>query len=308
MVANVEDMVSVRKPPWHLVGTVVENVMTAQEALKLGGLDWNVALHPLKVYMGADASPRYLGVPDRFGVIRDTDTSVLGIVGKDYVPFQNSEAFEFFDNLVDSGEAKYETAGSLRGGQVVWLTARMPHDIVVAGVDAHRAYLLITTSHDGSRAITAAVVYVRVECENTLNMALTGAARRWSVRHTSSAEGKLAEARETLGMSFKYAAEFESEVEKLIAADFTEQEFRRMVDALVPDTPRRQTKVDTLVWAFVESPNLENVRGTKWAALNAFGEYGDWLRNPRTDESRLIGTWYGGASKLRDRAHAYLVS
>lgn len=302
MPAEVESMFSAREIPWHRIGTIVDGVLTAEEALETGGLDWEVELRPLKVYMGdRPDSSRYVSVDDRLGLVRNTDHAVLGVVGTNYVPFQNHQAFEFFDNLVDSGEAKYETAGSLRGGKWVWLTAKVPQHISIGGVDEHEVYLLLSTSHDGSRAITVSVTPVRVVCTNTLNFALRQAKRKWSVRHISTADQRLQEAREAIGMTFRYLDTFQAEAEELLAQAFTEKEFTKLVEQLIPDRPRKEKVVDILRQDFVEGPTLENVRGTKWAALNAVGEYFDWLREPRTAEAQVMGIWDGVAMKMKDR-------
>lgn len=302
MPAEIENMFSVREVPWHRIGTIVEETVTAKEALELGGLDWEVDLRPLKAYLGHDHRPQYVTVEDRMGIVRNTDLSVLGVVGTNYVPFQNYQAFEFFDNLVDSGEAKYETAGSLRGGKWVWLTAKVPQHISIGGIDDHEVYLLLSTSHDGSRAITVSVTPVRVVCANTLNAALRGAKRKWSVRHISTAGQRLEEAREAIGMTFKYLDAFQEEAEELLSQEFTESEFAKLVDQLIPDRPRKETTVEVLRMNFAEGPTLENVRGTKWAAYNAVGEYFDWLREPRTNEAQVLGIWDGVALKMKDKA------
>lgn len=302
MPAEVESMFSAREVPWHGLGEIVEGALTARDALKMAGLDWEVELRPLRAYMGHDARPQYVTVEDRLGVVRDSDQKVLGIVGTNYVPFQNGQAFEFFDNIVDSGEAKYETAGSLRGGKWVWLTAKIPEHINVGGIDPHEMYLLLSTSHDGSRAITAAVTPVRVVCANTANMALRGAVRKWSIRHIATAEQRFAEARDSLGMTFAYMEKFQAQAEELLVQPFTDHEFERLVETLIPDKPRKESVTEALRFAFNESPTLENVRGTKWAAFNAVSEYFDWLREPRSPEAQVTAIWDGVALQMKDEA------
>ena len=41
-------------------------------------------------------------------------------MGNRYTPIQNLECFDFMDTVVDDSNAKYETAGSLYDGRVVW--------------------------------------------------------------------------------------------------------------------------------------------------------------------------------------------
>ena len=141
--------------PWHGLGTKVLEVQTAEKALKLGGLDWLVEKVP-----AWDQLPdgEFVQVPGGFYVRRTEDNKILGRVGGDYNPIQNVEAFTFFDQLVDSGEAKYETAGSLFGGKKIWLTAQIGDTFDVCGED-YKGYLLISNTHDGSRSFTAALCW-----------------------------------------------------------------------------------------------------------------------------------------------------
>ena len=184
--------------PWHGMGKRVDHLLTADEALTEGGLNWLVEKVPA-YDMHPDGS--FVQIPDNYNIRRDEDLKVLGRVGGDYTPIQNHEAFSFFDALVDSGEAKYETAGSLFGGKKIWLTAKLP-DFTVCGEEFH-GYLLLSTTHDGSRALRAATTMIRAVCNNTVTMGFSGAKTTWSLHHKTTLEGKVQEARETLQMAHK---------------------------------------------------------------------------------------------------------
>ena len=116
------------QPPWHGVGTPVEGAMTAKEAIQHAKLDWEVLLYPC--FIGdtpcKDGESEYsIVMDDRFVLARDYDQRVYNIVSSRYRPIQNYECFEFFDSVVQSDAAKYHTVGSLRGGAVVWLLAKL---------------------------------------------------------------------------------------------------------------------------------------------------------------------------------------
>jgi phage/plasmid-like protein (TIGR03299 family) len=310
----VETMVSVREVPWHGLGTVVDDKLTAKDALRAAGLNWTVAKVPM--YVGgkegdlpeddAEGTIPVVRVPDKFGMQRSKDHQILGVVGADYTPLQNAEAFDFMDALVDSGEAKYETAGALRGGRWVWVMMTTPRGIKINGSDEVNLYLLLFNSHDGSRSITAAATPVRVVCQNTLNLGLQAARRRWSVRHVAGGmDGRLDEARRSLGLSFEYFDEFERIAERLAAEEFSQAKYEKLVQRLTDVNPQREG----LLVAYETSQAVGGgIRETKWGALNLVGEYYDHLRGPRTPHAQLMGSWVGLGVRQRDRALDLLTS
>lgn len=119
--------------PWHGLGTRVDHITTASEAIELAGLDWEVEPTPIYTKQGND----FVQVPKRASITRKTDGKSFGVVSNGYKPVQNHESFTFFDNLVDSGDAKYETAGALSGGQRIWITAKIGDTMQIAGEDSH---------------------------------------------------------------------------------------------------------------------------------------------------------------------------
>lgn len=299
MPADVESMFSVREVPWHGFGTIVEEQLTAEEALKASGLDWTVEKSPVYVKTGE----RYTKVPRKFLNVRSTDQKVLGAVGGAYTVLQNEDAFAFADGLVDSGEAKYETAGSLKGGQKVWVMMTIPSGIQIAGEDVD-LYLALQNSHDGKSAVTVMVTPVRVVCTNTLNLALERAQRTWSVRHVGDLDGRIAEARRALDLTFSYVEEFKTVGEQLAASPFSPREFARLVQQLEPN----EKSQDLMIEAYQESPNLANIRETKWGALNSIGEYADWIRPQRSPEARYKNATTGVGRKMRDAAMEILTA
>ena len=75
----------------------------------------------------------------------------LGVVGPTYRPLQNTEAFDFFDPIIGQEQALFETAGSLGNGERVWVLAKAPGEIRVAGDDCCSKYLLLSNSHNSQR-------------------------------------------------------------------------------------------------------------------------------------------------------------
>ena len=295
---------SFREPAWHGLGTVFTNEVKTSEMLDLANLsNWNVRLEDLEIptHLTSDKSYQYVV---RTNPTDSTQTDVLGVVGQRYVPLQNEDLFAFGDNILDGG-GRWETAGSIRGGRVVFGSLALERETVLdpSGVaDKVKTYLLINTSHDGSIAIQASITPVRVVCANTLNLALgsirknKGVKQSFKIRHTQSAEGKIAIAREALGLANVYMDEFDKMAQELFAKEITAQQFNEIILAAYPK-PKSESKnaltkwtnkVDTLNDIYTGEFN-GMIAGTAWGAFNALTERLDWHRSARggSNESML---------------------
>ena len=308
-------MFSVREVPWHGIGTIVDECVTAREALVLAQLDWDVDLYP--VYFNHGDPYDMVEIPDQFAVTRRQDKRVFQICGKDYAPHQNFKSFEFMDNLVDSGDAKYETAGDLENGKKVFIVARIARDILIGGVDPVDLYLVLINSHDGTMKFQVMATPIRVVCENTMNMAIRDCISRWSTAHTGDIDGRVIEARQTLDLTFAFADQFEAQMNGLINDQFTKRDFEVMVKALFPgkkeQVDRFTAEQYALIGCFESSPTLDDsYRYTSWGALNAVREYDDWGKEFRAsaskseDEQRVVRTWFGPNVARSTKVLAYL--
>ena len=98
MPAGVESMFSAKETPWHKIGNVTEGALTSSEAIEKAGLDWTVSIRGLATFQednNTDVSS-LIDVPDHYATVRDTDNTVLGVVGNRYTQIQNIEFFDFF--------------------------------------------------------------------------------------------------------------------------------------------------------------------------------------------------------------------
>jgi phage/plasmid-like protein (TIGR03299 family) len=220
---------------------------------------------------------------------------------------QNEEAFQFVDQLLGSS-LHFETAGSLGGGRRVWVLATLPEHVEVGG-DPIRPYLLLMNSHDGSTAVIAATTPIRVVCQNTLNWGLERARQKFSIRHTEQISRRVHEGRRVLDLSIDYYEQFRVTGNLLASESCSEQQLRRVLDGLYPsgtehrmtDRTRRsreRTK-QRIAELFLHGDTRGNAPGSKWAAVNAIVEYGDWHRPIRQGGERFARAIDGGADKTR---------
>ena len=268
MAANVETMMYVREKPWHGLGTMVQDAPNSLDALRLAELNWEV--RPGKVAVAETG----VVIPNAVANIRSSDGKVLGIVTDRYRVVQNVDAFAFTDTLI-GGDVRYETAGSLNGGRKVWLLARLP-ETKVAGDDVE-PYLCFTNTHDGSGAVKAFVTPIRVVCNNTLNLAINGAKRTWSVRHNGDINKKIAEARESLELANRYMQALDTEAQKMAEIKVDEAKLEKLLTSLFNKpkddaSDREKRNFDSQMAQYYICYNAADIaqfRGTAWGAINA---------------------------------------
>jgi phage/plasmid-like protein (TIGR03299 family) len=303
MAHEVETMFSAAgEVPWHGLGNVIEDKgVKSAEALDLAGLNWDVSLEPIAQHMGEgdDGEDVWETIDGAYSVQRDTDLRSLGIVGERYQPLQNRDAFLFGDDLLDSSGAHWTTAGALKGGSVVWMLAELPDQVYIAGDEdeAIQPYILVSNSHDGSTAVTAAVTPVRVVCNNTLTCALKGTKRAFKVRHTKMMGGRISEAKRALGITHGYLKELKKVGDSLINEPMDAVEFDRFMEHLAPTEGKEgrgltvmQKKQDEIKTIYHNTDNLQNIKGTRWGALQAVIDYNDHSipgRGENQDEKRM---------------------
>ena len=179
---------------WHGLGTVVETEQTAENAIKLAKLDYNVAKENLYL---KDAKV----LRDNVAIIREDTRAVLGLTSPKYQIVQNANAFSFFDTVVGDGQAIYHSAGALGNGERIWILAKLPNDIIINANDKVEKYLCLTNSHDGKSSLKMYFTPIRVVCQNTLNMSMSDSKNGISIRHSGNIQNKVEKAREILRIS-----------------------------------------------------------------------------------------------------------
>ena len=289
-------------PAWHNLANRIfnqdEDVSTQLMLDEAKLSNWNVRLAPVTDHIPAEWN-------DSSGaqyVIRNNPfnggTDVLSVVGSRYKVVQNEDLFSFADQIHDADpNCRWESAGSLKNGKVVFGTVDIPRTMVLdpqGANDQTKLYLIVWTSHDGSVAVQAAITPVRVVCQNTLNLAMKSAKQSFKIRHTQTAEGKIQIARETLGLTLGYFDAFEKEAQELFKQEITDAEFHKLIRTIYPKPADDASKLAITKWEnkvvllddlYFNSPTNANIKGTKWGAFNALTERLDYFRSVRKSNS-----------------------
>ncbi len=305
MAHQIESAMFVKTGAWHQLGRVVEEAPSTAEGIQLAGLDWEVELAPLFLAGGT--------VPvSHKAVVRQSDAKVLGVVGPQWRPLQNRDAFKWFDPFLTQKEAALEAAGSLQGGKRVWVLAKLNRDpLVIVPGDEVTKYLLLSNSHDGSLAVRVGFTPIRVVCANTLAMAhKDGGGQLIRFKHSSSLMTNLENVRDTVDA---INARFEATAEQyrlLVRKDINQADLRRYVRTVLhadDDSTKCSTRMNNIVeqvgmlFETGKGNDLPAVRGTLWAGYNAVTAYLSHERG-NDDARRLDSLWYGDGATTSARA------
>jgi len=267
-----------RERAWHGLGEVVKEPMFVADALKLCRADYNVQLQPIvalndelvhAMENGENINAsilRDLLVEGRKATVRTDLNTALGIVSEDYGTVQNSDAFKFVDMLcsgLDSNRTEkptIECCGVLGKGERVFITCKMPEDIVLNPHtdDRIETYVVFTTSHDGTGSVRCMVTNVRVVCSNTLNFAMKHNSGRIAFRHSSKVMSRLdllnkenAEfAYKTLGLWNEYEKCFKESLEHLRNIKLSERDLDNIIAEI--------TLADEAKKVFLETRNINH--------------------------------------------------
>jgi phage/plasmid-like protein (TIGR03299 family) len=315
-------------PAWHQLGTVVEGLMTSDEALKLADADYEVRKQPAHFMLRGEPSIGENGelidpmdcavaAPGMFINVAhfdDQEPVPLGMVGSRYEVLQNRDAFRFFDSITEAGEAVFDSCGVLYGGRKVWILAKIPGLSYSIGDsrDVVEQFLLLSNSHDGSAACVCKPTTIRVVCANTNGAALREkTSASLSIRHTAAIHDRLASAAEVMGLTRDSFAD-------------TREGFERMADRMLTTTEKGVFIADVLgiktdgdvstrsknnlamIAELLTSDPLANP-DSLWGVYNALTAYTDHQRTVRETDAAgpsatLASRWFGTGAKLKDRA------
>lgn len=293
--------------PWHGIGQVVPGMLTAKQAIEAAKLGWLVAKVP--VYVNGKE------VEDYKAVTRQDNGLVLSILGNRYTPIQNGDAFDFFDEVIGSGQAVYDTAGSLGGGKRVWIMAKLKGDLFIdtRPDDKTEKNVLLVTSHDGSAALSMQLVQTRCVCANTLSIAMKEARNQIKIRHTTNYKAKVDEAAKVLKLCNAYFDDLATVMKHLDMQPMTQDGMQKFAEELVPiadgdkDKATRTINIQTSI-ATLFTRGKGNLGKSRLDALNAVTEFVDHNRSTRTKgetseaENRFASSMFGSGAILKQRA------
>jgi phage/plasmid-like protein (TIGR03299 family) len=295
-------MAYVGELPWHGLGVRVPADLTPTQMLEAAGLDWTVEKIP--AYANIAGNQVDVG---RSALVRNSDNKILDIVSNDWNPCQNSEAFEFFNDFVEAGDMEMHTAGSLKGGKIVWALAKVGESFELFGKDKVESFLLFSNPHSYGQSIDVRTTNIRVVCNNTLTLSL-GSNSQNMVKVSHRAQFDPDQVKEALGVAKHKLAQYKEMAQFLSQKRFTDETiveyFQRVFPVLTQKEEARKelSKSATKALEVLHTqPGAEFGEGTFWQAFNAVTYMQDHIIG-RSVDSRLTSSWYGAGKNLKIRA------
>lgn len=348
--------------PWHIgeTGRDGRSVFAGDEAqdgetLRQIALPWEPVKVPLvflreaaELRVKEDASAwlkadRDLRSAEAFAILRDDGGDVLTqgrAVSEAFTPFLNRDLVKLGDLLVDNGEARWHTMGSLKGGRHVYGSIQAAGAISVRDdmdrvIDEVAPFLMLFTAHDGTHSLECMFTTVRPVCHNTVSFARQQAkGKAAKLRHTvqlSDVDGVAERITEILGLardSFAVQAEVANSLAKI---RMTTERFAEFAMQLVLDKPsyeeaavaygkltkrskeNAEEKAAKLL-SCIESSKQRELPDTAYKAVQGVAEFIDWQRNRTSKWLRknkqlgLDSALFGEGAKLKQKAQALLLA
>jgi phage/plasmid-like protein (TIGR03299 family) len=294
----VETMAYAGEVPWHGLGEKVSNDLTPKQMMKKAQVDWEV----LEVESFIEFNGKKTPTGDK-SLVRSTDGKVLTNTGPGWKPVQNEQAFEFFAEYVYAGDMEMHTAGSLKDGKMVWALAKVKESFELFKGDEVESYLLFSNPHEYGKSIDVRFTPIRVVCNNTLTLALEGAAQK-GVRVGHRSEFNPDMVKQQLGIAHEKFAKYKEMAEFLGSKQFTMKSLIEYYNTVFPRTSDKRVQdkelsVGTLsrnalqcLQVLETQPGAEFAKGSWWQAFNSVTFATDHLQG-RSQESRLYNSWYG---------------
>lgn len=305
MAHNVETMAYAGEVPWHGLGVPVSNDLTPVQMMEKAGLNWTVDQIDSYVTVGDKQIPTGMK-----SLVRSSDNKVLTNIGQVWNPVQNEDAFNFFSEYVMKGDMEMHTAGSLKGGQLVWALAKVKESFDLFGGDTVESYLLFSNPHKYGFSIDVRFTPIRVVCNNTLSLSLEAKAER-SVKVGHRTEFNAGEVKKALGIASAKLHEYKDMAQFLGSKRYNIDNLVEYYNTVFPRTADKRVQnqelsVETLSKnakaafdAIEQQPGAKFAEGSWWQAFNSVTYVTDHLQG-RNADNRLYSSWFGG-NQVRKR-------
>ena len=247
------------------IGTKV-NSTGIENILNEAGMNHTIVKTPIMTESG-------IVIPDKVATF-NTEGRYYGVVGKDYQPVSNLEAFGVVDYIEDLEIIK---AGETHNGKN-YIIGQLP-DVSILGDDYH-LHFIMQNSFDGSCGIVGAITPLRIVCTNQFNVSFKNAKSTIKIRHSRTAPERIVAAQEIWSDIASYIKNFNEQAEQYAAVKLSAREIDDIINQIFPIkdgmTERQLATIEgnksLFKQAYLTEDNI-NFRNTSWGIINAYADY-----------------------------------
>lgn len=267
-----------------------KRITSVEEALEASNLNFIVEQDEM---MGATTP---LFVPNRKMLYRPDTMQVLGDVGKDYHPVQNSLAMAFMDAIVQKNNFAYTSAVSQDNGAVTVVTAQSAiPDVIRRGDEVCRELKLIN-GFNGKVGLSVEFSMLRVVCTNGLVSSERESVIRF--KHTIRVQDRMAIALKVFDQSEKFHEKFIQQSRILAEKAVDHLMVEKFINGLYTEAKQNDKKKEMITDLALHGKG--NNGNTLWDLYNGVTEFVD--HHYGKEESRDEFALFGAGIKLKQNA------
>jgi len=291
------------------------NPRTIDDLLKDIGADFTVEKRPVYHKIPSMALG-HMPIPGYSAMIRGDNNFPLGIVGARYGVSQYNSTLRFLDELVADGQFNFNGGRCTLGGAHLFVSLKAPNRVIFGGDDMVECYFTVSTSHDGSDAITVMCSPVHQRSQTILPSEL-GIIK---IRHSVHVKNRLADAAATLRKMNKVWQDHADAFTRFPQIKLSEDDARTYFAMLAPakdgsDVAVRTKNVRDRLFDIYKNhkltAHLPSCQGTLLGALVAAMIFGDYYKTVRKSivgiseqDARIESRLSGQGAKLKADAFA----
>jgi len=252
----------------------------AADVIVEAGLDWTVSKGQL-TRLGHNGVTR---TSKSVSLVRDDLDLELAVVGNRYSPYQNKDAFDILDPLVEAGLISFNSAGCIAEGERTFIMAKVVGcSEFVNGQDID-LYILATNSH-GYAAVSFGFIPVVRQTGRTL----AGLGGNVKLTHKGNIKRKMKSLADAMDLAKgKFVASVQ-QMEEMQSIGMNSAAFQELVKVVIGANGKTDAGQRKLAKILAHGAQVENV-------LDAYMAMSDYLNSTdagRNPDSILTSLWYG---------------
>jgi phage/plasmid-like protein (TIGR03299 family) len=198
------------------------------------------------------------------------------------------------------------TAGSLKGGQIVWGLAKIKDSFELFKGDQIDSYLLFTNFHKYGFSTDVRFTPIRVVCNNTLTLSLSSTVERM-VKISHRKQFVAADVKDMLGIATDKLQKYKEMAAFLGSKKAKQESVVEYFERIFPLTTTKEDNKELSRNAKIAldvlhtQPGSEYAEGSWWQPFNAVTFMTDHVIG-RNADNRLASSWYGQNKNLKTKA------